>query len=229
MTPNPPAPTKEAVDLANSVIDEDLGGCSKPELEGWVEELARAVIDQQKRIGRLLTNMDELDADRTKAEAQGTALRTALEKLEENEGRALARVHTLRKMLKDCQTYLSAGGPHKGMIEAIGITLSSTPAPAVSDIPTAIVEAVGVTKSYVATNAKSRVTFEFDKKKDYLKFMNAIEEAEIKVAAHDQALQTKTETKYRCVNGHDKCNEMLPGPECPHCEKVPLEEAKTGA
>lgn len=25
---------------------------------------------------------------------------------------------------------------------------------------------------------------------------------------------------YRCVHGHDKCNEMYPGPDCPYCEQV---------
>lgn len=27
-------------------------------------------------------------------------------------------------------------------------------------------------------------------------------------------------TEYRCVQGHDKCAEMYPGPECPYCERV---------
>jgi hypothetical protein len=25
---------------------------------------------------------------------------------------------------------------------------------------------------------------------------------------------------YRCVNGHDYCNQMYPGPNCPYCERV---------
>lgn len=25
--------------------------------------------------------------------------------------------------------------------------------------------------------------------------------------------------EYKCVNGHDRCNEMYSGPECPYCEK----------
>jgi hypothetical protein len=25
--------------------------------------------------------------------------------------------------------------------------------------------------------------------------------------------------EYRCVNGHDRCAMMLPGPDCPYCEK----------
>ena len=24
--------------------------------------------------------------------------------------------------------------------------------------------------------------------------------------------------RYKCVNGHSKCREMYPGPECPYCE-----------
>ncbi len=30
---------------------------------------------------------------------------------------------------------------------------------------------------------------------------------------------------YFCVGGHDKCSEMLGGPECPYCERVELEVA----
>lgn len=25
-------------------------------------------------------------------------------------------------------------------------------------------------------------------------------------------------TEYRCVNGHDRCDQMYPGPDCPYCE-----------
>jgi hypothetical protein len=28
-----------------------------------------------------------------------------------------------------------------------------------------------------------------------------------------------TEEGYHCVNGHDRCHEMLPGPDCPYCER----------
>ena len=24
---------------------------------------------------------------------------------------------------------------------------------------------------------------------------------------------------WRCVNGHDRCDQMYPGPECPYCER----------
>ena len=26
--------------------------------------------------------------------------------------------------------------------------------------------------------------------------------------------------EYRCVQGHDKCAEMYPGPDCPYCERT---------
>ena len=26
--------------------------------------------------------------------------------------------------------------------------------------------------------------------------------------------------EYKCVHGHDRCDQMLPGPDCPYCEKT---------
>ena len=26
---------------------------------------------------------------------------------------------------------------------------------------------------------------------------------------------------YKCVHGHDRCDQMHPGPECPYCVKAP--------
>lgn len=34
--------------------------------------------------------------------------------------------------------------------------------------------------------------------------------------------------EYICTNGHGKCSEMYPGPECPHCEtRDPIAERVT--
>jgi len=33
---------------------------------------------------------------------------------------------------------------------------------------------------------------------------------------------------YKCVNGHDACDQMYPGPECPYCEKKDLMLFKLG-
>lgn len=29
---------------------------------------------------------------------------------------------------------------------------------------------------------------------------------------------------WRCVHGHDRCDQMYPGPDCPYCERVPSQK-----
>ncbi len=37
------------------------------------------------------------------------------------------------------------------------------------------------------------------------------------------------EIKYICVNGHDHCNQMYPGPDCPYCERAPATPTASAA
>jgi hypothetical protein len=31
---------------------------------------------------------------------------------------------------------------------------------------------------------------------------------------------SEPEPKWRCVNGHDRCDQMYSGPDCPYCDRV---------
>ena len=47
-----------------------------------------------------------------------------------------------------------------------------------------------------------------------------IAKAKRREAAHLGARRPKQRMqKYKCINGHDRCAQMLPGPDCPYCEK----------
>jgi DNA-directed RNA polymerase subunit RPC12/RpoP len=36
-------------------------------------------------------------------------------------------------------------------------------------------------------------------------------------------------TDYRCVNGHDRCDQMYPGSNCPYCERIVRKRKKAPA
>jgi hypothetical protein len=33
-------------------------------------------------------------------------------------------------------------------------------------------------------------------------------------------------TEYKCVKGHDRCDQMYPCKECPYCERIPRKKRK---
>lgn len=35
--------------------------------------------------------------------------------------------------------------------------------------------------------------------------------------------------EFRCVNGHDRCDQMYPGPDCPYCERRSHDDNPNGA
>ena len=54
-----------------------------------------------------------------------------------------------------------------------------------------IIKAIGISKSYIAEQDNARVTFELDTKRDFINFMNVIEEAEIEVESQQTSSKGK--------------------------------------
>jgi hypothetical protein len=34
---------------------------------------------------------------------------------------------------------------------------------------------------------------------------------------------------WKCVHGHDRCDQMYPGPDCPYCERIPRRRKESDA